>query len=275
MIEFIKYKSEKKQPEYPDNQIHTDIIIRDQDISVSPRYISAKFFPYSEDPMSSTGQEGFMAYKSDYDKFVFSSILILGETREIAYSNYCLLKSNSYRVEFLDSPFLNPELYEYDVFSIDKLTVPDENTTRTFSQSEKDAALIAIQDYQRHFEKSLFGLSYDSAFYSYQLSEEHRANIKKTLRRKVANGEAVGRPKNARSYDQNAINILNVILNESIDFGGHTPDIDIMEKNMFSRTTYYKYKKELLEERKTLAHLSLEDFKEYEKRIISSKRKKN
>lgn len=73
--------------------------------------------------------------------------------------------------------------------------------------------------------------------------------IKQGIAKAKAEGKRIGQPKGAKLYTKKSIESKQYIMNNSKDFNGSMTDAEIIERLSLSRNTFYKYKKELKEEK--------------------------
>ena len=73
--------------------------------------------------------------------------------------------------------------------------------------------------------------------------------IKQGIAKAKAEGKRIGQPKGAKLNTQKSIESKQYIINNSRDFDGSMTDVEIIEKLRLSRNTFYKYKKELKDDK--------------------------
>ena len=73
--------------------------------------------------------------------------------------------------------------------------------------------------------------------------------IKQGIAKAKAEGKRIGQPKGAKLNTQKSIESKQYIINNSRDFNGLMTDIEIIKKLQLSRNTFYKYKKELKDDK--------------------------
>ena len=73
--------------------------------------------------------------------------------------------------------------------------------------------------------------------------------IKQGIAKAKAEGKRIGQPKGAKLNTQKSIESKQYIVNNSRDFNGSMTDVEIIEKLRLSRITFYKYKKELKDDK--------------------------
>lgn len=78
--------------------------------------------------------------------------------------------------------------------------------------------------------------------------KNHSANTKKGIEKARSNGKQIGQAKGAKLITKKSIEAKAQIQKYSKDFNGTLKDVEIMKFIGISRNSYYKYKKEIVNE---------------------------
>ena len=160
------------------------------------------------------------------DTIVFDSVSRMSRNAEEGYAEYEKLFRRNITLEFLKEPHINTEVYKKALSGtvlegVNKylLALAKEQIQIAFNQAEKE-----VQD----------------------LHQRTREGIE-TAR---LNGKQIGGVTGKKLTTKKSIEAKEVILKNSKDFNGANTDIEVMKIAGISRNSYYKYKRELVEELK-------------------------
>ena len=158
------------------------------------------------------------------------------------YELYEKLYGKNVNLVFLKEPHINTETYRKAMknqvaMTGDKVDLILEGVNKYLMELAKEQIRIA-------FEQSAKEVKDLQKRVSEGMRETQRKN------KELPEGEQIqiGQKKGAKLVTKKSIEMKKIILAKSKDFNGANNDIDCMKLTGLSRNTYYKYKRELLEE---------------------------
>lgn len=158
--------------------------------------------------MSRNSEEGFMLYKELFEKGVE---LVFIKEKHINTETYKNALSNNIQLTGTNVDFILEGINKY------LLSLAEEQIKIAFEQSEKE-----VKDLQQRTKEGI-----------------------ETAR---LNGKQIGQVKGTKLTTKKSIQAKQEILKYSKDFQGTLKDIEVMKLIGISRNSYYKYKKDLIEE---------------------------
>ena len=168
------------------------------------------------------------------DTIVFDSVSRMSRNAEEGFKVYEELFNKGIELIFIKEPHINTSTYKEAIKG-------GVNLTGTIV----DSILKGINEY-------LLALAKEQIKLAFIQSEKEvldlRQRTKEGMETARLNGKQIGQVKGAKLTTKKSIVAKEDIKKHSKDFGGTLKDIDVMKLTGLSRNTYYKYKRELIEE---------------------------
>ena len=169
------------------------------------------------------------------DTIVFDSVSRMSRNAEEGFRTYQELFSRGISLVFLKEPMIDTGTYQKAL----QASVPLTGTA-------VDMILEGVNKY-------LLSLAEEQIRLAFQQSEKEVEDMRQRTREGLVtaklNGRPPGRRKGQRVITEKSVRIRKVILTKSRDFGGTYTDADIIQLLGVSRSTYYKYKTQLKNEK--------------------------
>ena len=170
------------------------------------------------------------------DTIVFDSVSRMSRNAEEGYAEYEKLFRRNITLEFLKEPHINTEVYKKAL-----------SGTVAMTGTNADYILEGVNKYLLALAKEQIQIAFNQAEKEVQdLHQRTREGIE-TAR---LNGKQIGGVTGKKLTTKKSIEAKEVILKNSKDFNGVNTDIEVMKIAGISRNSYYKYKRELVEELK-------------------------
>ena len=170
------------------------------------------------------------------DTIVFDSVSRMSRNAEEGYAEYEKLFRRNITLEFLKEPHINTEVYKKVL-----------SGTVAMTGTNADYILEGVNKYLLALAKEQIQIAFNQAEKEVQdLHQRTREGIE-TAR---LNGKQIGGVTGKKLTTKKSIEAKEVILKNSKDFNGVNTDIEVMKIAGISRNSYYKYKRELVEELK-------------------------
>ena len=150
-------------------------------------------------------------------------------------------------LEFIKEPHINTSVYR------EKMQVQAAKLDSTGSRATDkllDAIMNALHDYTIDLAKEQIEIAFRTAQAEVDFLHQRTSE---GVRRAQAEGKQVGRATGAKITTKKETNAKAVILKHSRDFGGSLADPECMKLAGCSRNSFYKYKRELLDDQSTTA----------------------
>ena len=168
------------------------------------------------------------------DTIVFDSVSRMSRNAEEGFKVYEDLFNKGIELIFIKEPHINTSTYKEAIKG-------GVNLTGTIV----DSILKGINEY-------LLALAKEQIKLAFIQSEKEvldlRQRTKEGMETARLNGKQIGQVKGTKLITKKSITAKEDIKKHSKDFGGTLKDIDVMKLTGLSRNTYYKYKRELIEE---------------------------
>ncbi|MBP3928103.1 MAG: recombinase family protein [Peptostreptococcaceae bacterium] len=168
------------------------------------------------------------------DTIVFDSVSRMSRNAEEGFRVYEELFNKGIELIFIKEPHINTSTYKEAIKG-------GVNLTGTIV----DSILKGINEY-------LLALAKEQIKLAFIQSEKEvldlRQRTKEGMETARLNGKQIGQVKGTKLITKKSITAKEDIKKHSKDFGGTLKDIDVMKLTGLSRNTYYKYKRELIEE---------------------------
>lgn len=168
------------------------------------------------------------------DTIVFDSVSRMSRNAEEGFELYQELFNRGIELIFIKEQHINTTTYKQALTNNVQLT----GTTVDF-------ILEGINKYLLALAKEQIKLAF---IQSEKEVKDLQQRTKEGLKTARLNGKQIGQPKGAKLTTKKSIQAKEQIQKYSKDFGGTLKDIEVMKLIGIARNSYYKYKKELVEE---------------------------
>lgn len=168
------------------------------------------------------------------DTIVFDSVSRMSRNTEDGYKLYEELFNRGVELEFIKEPHINTATYKK------ALTGGIELTGTTV-----DLILEGVNKYLLALAKEQIKLAFTQAEKEVQ---DLRQRTKEGIKTARLNGKQIGLKKGTKLITKKSIQSKEQIQKYSKDFNGTLKDVEVMKLIGIARNSYYKYKKELVEE---------------------------
>lgn len=169
------------------------------------------------------------------DTIIFDSVSRMSRNAEEGFNAYEELFKRGVELVFLKEPHINTTIFRTAIEKAFPLT----GTTVDF-------ILEGINNY-------LFALAKEQIKLAFAQSEKEVLDLQQRTKEGMEtarlDGKQIGREIGKKVITKKSVSAKQLIIKHSRDFNGTLDDIEIMKLADISRNTYYKYKKELREER--------------------------
>lgn len=170
------------------------------------------------------------------DTIIFDSVSRMSGNAEEGFAAYQELYEKGITLIFLKEPHINTETYKTALERNIKLT-----------GSNVDFILEGINRYLLELAKEQIRLAFEQ---SEKEVEDLHQRTREGIETARLNGKQIGRRQGASVVTQKSLVAKEMILKRSQDFNGTLTDIEMIKLTGLARNTYYKYKRELKEDRK-------------------------
>ena len=169
------------------------------------------------------------------DTIVFDSVSRMSGNADEGFTAYEELYNRGVKLVFLKEPHINTDTYKQALESNVKLT-----------GGNVDFILEGVNKYLMALAKEQIKLAFQQ---SEKEVEDLHQRTKEGLETARLNGKQIGQKEGAKLTTKKSVASKEIILKHSKDFYGTLADADVMKLTGLARNTYYKYKKELKEEK--------------------------
>lgn len=200
-------------------------------------YPDAKLYTESFSGTKIQGRKEFEQILKDSqqgDTIVFDSVSRMARNTKEGTELYFQLFNRGIHLVFLKEPYINTDVYEDNLKDKIQLIGTDE-----------DEIFKGINNYFRKLAKRQIQIAFEQA--QKEVDDLHQ-RTKEGIETARLSGKQIGQRKGATLHVKKKAPIKEQILKKSRDFHGTLTDTDLMKILGISRNTYYKYKRELLEE---------------------------
>ena len=168
------------------------------------------------------------------DTIVFDSVSRMSRNAEEGIQLYEELMAKGIDLVFLKEPYINTETYKNSLGDKIQLLGTDE-----------DILFKAINEYMKKIARKQIVIAFEQAEKEVKdLSQRTREGLVTAK----ANGKQIGQAKGTKLTTKKSIEKKELIKKYCKDFGGSLSDKDTMKLLGIARNTYYKYKKEMINE---------------------------
>lgn len=169
------------------------------------------------------------------DTIVFDSVSRMSRNAEEGFAVYEELYNRGITLVFLKEPHINTDTYRKALES----SIPMTNTAVDF-------ILEGINRYLLELAREQIRLAFDQA--EKEVEDLHQ-RTREGIQTARLNGKQIGQRQGAKLTTKKSIAAKEVILKHSKDFGGTLADVDVIKLTGLARNTYFKYKRELREDK--------------------------
>ena len=180
--------------------------------------------------------ERLLSKVTEGDTIVFDSVSRMSRSAEEGIKLYFSLYEKGVNLEFLKETYINSKVYA-DAISQSISSTGNEIADLYIDATNKVIRLLATKQIEKAFEQS-----------QKEVDDLHQ-RTKEGIREARRIGHISGRKKGAVIVPKKKEPMKNQIKKYSKDFDGTLSDKDVIRLISISRNTYYKYKRELFEER--------------------------
>ena len=177
------------------------------------------------------------------DTIVFDSVSRMSRNAEEGFRDYKMLYENGIHLIFLNEPLINTSIFD--------------STKKNLLEISVETGNAAVDDYFKGNIKLindlLMALAEEQIKAAFIQSEKEvtdlHTRISQGMRESKKNGTRIGLEKGTVLVTAKSIQCKEIIQKHSKDFGGTLDDSEVMLLCKISRNSYYKYKKELKEQK--------------------------
>lgn len=172
------------------------------------------------------------------DTVVFDSVSRMSRNASEGFELYKELYNKGINLVFIKEPYINTDTYKQQLDNNNNIQVADSDLN--------DTIMKGIRDYLMRLAERQIKIAFNQAEKEVQdLRQRTREGIE-TARLK---GKQIGQEKGTKLVTKKSIQAKADIKKYSKDFDGTLLDIEVMKLIGISRNSYYKYKKQLMEQR--------------------------
>lgn len=168
------------------------------------------------------------------DTIVFDSVSRMSGSTEEGFAAYEELYNRGVSLVFLKEPHINTDTYKTALSNSVELT-----------DSSVDYILEGVNKY-------LMALAKEQIRLAFAQSEKEVQDLRQRTREGIETarleGKQIGQAMGKKLQTKKSLKVKPTIKKHAKCFGGHLKDTEIMKLTGLSRNTYYKYKRELVEE---------------------------
>lgn len=176
------------------------------------------------------------------DTVIFDSVSRMSRNAEEGFILYENLYHKGVELIFLKEPYINTGIYKEALQRrIDSTIATGNQATDTFTNAVIEAVNHLLMD-----------LAHQQITAAFEQAEKEVMDLHQRTKEGIEtarlNGKQIGQKKGAKLITKKSINAKEEIKKHSKSFDGSLNDIDCMKLIGLSRNTYYKYKRELIQE---------------------------
>lgn len=171
------------------------------------------------------------------DTIVFDSVSRMSRNAEEGFKLYKALFEKGINLVFLKEGYINTDTYKQQLNMNDNIQVADNDLNETIIKGIRDYLLrLAEKQIQIAFEQS-----------EKEVQDLHQ-RTKEGIETARLNGKQIGQKQGTKLITKKSIQAKEQIKKYSKDFQGSLNDIEVMKLIGIARNSYYKYKREIVEE---------------------------
>lgn len=171
------------------------------------------------------------------DTIVFDSVSRMSRNAEDGFKLYKELFDKGINLVFLKEGYINTDTYKQQLSMNDNIQVADNDLN--------DTIMKGIRDYLLRLAEKQIQIAFNQA--EKEVNDLHQ-RTKEGIETARRNGKQIGQKQGSKLITKKSLDAKEQIKKYSKDFLGTLNDVDTMKLIGISRNTYYKYKKEIVEE---------------------------
>jgi len=176
------------------------------------------------------------------DTIVFDSVSRMSRTADEGFQTYKELFNRGITLIFLKEPYVNTETYKQ---AMERQLETISTTGDSATDKLLSTIMTAIQEYQFTLAERQIQLAFEQS--EKEVKDLHQ-RTKEGIETARLNGKQIGQPKGAKLTTKKSIESKKLIQKYSKAFDGTLKDCECIKLIGISRNTYFKYKKELIDE---------------------------
>ena len=176
------------------------------------------------------------------DTVVFDSVSRMSRNAGEGFTLYRELYAQGIELVFLKEPHINTATYKQ---AIDRQAPAAVDTGDEAADKMMKAILQAVTEYAMHLAEQQIRLAFDQAEKEVQ---DLRQRVREGMETARQNGKQIGAVEGVKLTTKKSVAAKEIIRKHSKDFGGTLNDADVMRLCRISRNSFYKYKRELLQD---------------------------
>ena len=171
------------------------------------------------------------------DTIVFDSVSRMSRNAEEGFKLYKELFEKGINLVFLKEAYINTDTYKQQLNMNDNIQVADNDLNETIMKG--------IRDYLLRLAEKQIQIAFNQA--EKEVQDLHQ-RTKEGIETARLNGKQIGQKKGAKLVTKKSVQAKEQIIKYSKDFQGTLNDIEVMKLIGIARNSYYKYKREIVEE---------------------------
>lgn len=183
--------------------------------------------------------ENLLKILKEGDTLIFDSVSRMSRNSEEGCNLYEELFNKGINLIFLKESYINTEVYRKALDNQINIVLKTGNEA---TDELMKTIISALNKYTIALAKEQIKKAFDQA--EKEVQDLHQRTKEGILTAKI-NGKQIGQPRGAKLTTKKSIKSKEIILKHSKDFDGTLNDIECMKLANVSKTTFYKYKKEL------------------------------
>ena len=183
--------------------------------------------------------ENLLKILKEGDTLIFDSVSRMSRNSDEGCNLYEKLFNRGINLIFLKESYINTEVYRKALDNQINIVLKTGNEA---TDELMKTIISALNKYTIALAKEQIKKAFDQA--EKEVQDLHQRTKEGILTAKI-NGKQIGQPRGAKLTTKKSIKSKEIILKHSKDFDGTLNDIECMKLANVSKTTFYKYKKEL------------------------------
>lgn len=171
------------------------------------------------------------------DTIVFDSVSRMSRDAEDGFKLYKELFEKGINLVFLKEAYINTDTYKQQLNMNDNIQVSDNDLNETIMKG--------IRDYLLRLAEKQIQIAFNQA--EKEVKDLHQ-RTKEGIETARLNGKHIGQKQGAKLVTKKSVQAKEQIKKYSKDFQGTLNDIEVMKLVGVARNSYYKYKREIIEE---------------------------
>lgn len=171
------------------------------------------------------------------DTIVFDSVSRMSRDAEDGFKLYKELFEKGINLVFLKEGYINTDTYKQQLSINDNIQVADNDLNETIMKG--------IREYLLRLAEKQLQIAFNQA--EKEVQDLHQ-RTKEGIETARLNGKQIGQKQGSKLVTKKSVQAKEQILKYSKDFRGTLNDIEVIKLISIARNTYYKYKREIVEE---------------------------